>query len=385
MKLRLIVLLTSAWLVAPTLGQPPPQERPRGSARLQRQTPEGRPAGGLQARIDRIREALELDEDQQAEFDRIAAEFRERRGSGPDRERMRSLMEEMRRAHQEGNSERVAEIREELRDARGGDRIQEFLDEIEGILHDDQREKLAGIRERIATERRRGQMAAARGPARGGPVAQLRRLRAELQLTEKQAERYDELYAELQEALAQQGPREDVTKGLVDELIKAVEAGDEARIAELKEQLSGPHAQNQEAIGQFLAQVEEILEPGQVEILQRFRERMRMGRGLDDLEAMLRIVRRLDLNDEQRQRVREIRRENHQAAQEARRDPEAMAQLNAKVREELREVLTDEQVAEFDKLLESQRSDKSRRGRDADRPRGAHRRGSPKRAGDETP
>jgi hypothetical protein len=372
MKLHWSVLLVVALLVAPALGQPRGQRGARGPGDL-RHAPRGdRPASGLQARIERIREALDLDEEQRAEFDRIAAEFREKRGPGLDNERMRELMEEMRQARQGGDSERVAEIRQELREARGGGRLQEFLAEIEGILRDDQREKLAEIRERSAPRR---------GLARGGPLAQFRRLRAELNLSEEQAARYDELFAELQEQLRQRGPGDDETKALIEELIKAVEAGDEARIAELKEQVSS-RARNQDAIDRFLAQVEEILEPEQVEILRGFRQRMRAGRGRDDVERMFRVVRRLDLNDEQRQALRQIERDARREARDARRNPEAMARLTERVREELRGLLTGEQVAEFDRLLESQRSDRRHRGRGPDRPR---RPGGGRRSGQKTP
>ncbi len=363
MKLHWTALLVAALVIVPAIGQPRGQRGARGPAELGRPPREGRPASGLQARIERIRGALDLDEEQQAEFDRIAAEFREQRGAGQNRERMRELAEEMRQAGQAGDSERVAEIREQLREARGGGRLQEFLDQIEGILRDDQREKLAEIRERIAAER---------GPARLGPVAQFRRLRAELKLSEEQAKRYDELFAELQDELKRKGPGSEEAEALVQELVKAVEAGDEARIADLKEQLSS-RAQNQDAIDRFLAEVERILEPEQVEILQGFRQRMRAGRGRDDVEGMFRIVRRLDLDEEQRRTLREIERDVRRETRDARRDPEAMAELTAKVQKELRDMLTDEQVADFDRLLESQRSDRPRRGRDADRPRRPHR------------
>jgi hypothetical protein len=372
MKLRWTVFLIAAWFVVPSLGQPRAQRGSRNAAELQRPPREGRPGNRMQVRIERIREALDLDEEQQAEFDRIAAEFRERPGAGPNRERMRELAEEMRQAQQAGDSERVAQIRQEFREARGGRHLQEFLDEIDGILRDDQRAKLAEIRQRIAAER---------GPTRGGPVAELRRLRAELKLSEEQAQRYDALFAELQEELKQKGPGGEEAEALVQELVKAVQAGDEDRIAELKEQISS-RVRSQGAVERFLAKVEEILQPEQVETLQHFRQQMRAGRGQDDLERMFRVVRRLDLDDDQRRALREIERDVRQEAREARRNPEAMATLTERVREELRGMLTDEQAVEFDRLLEDQRSDRPRRGRDAERPRRPQR---GRRAGEETP
>jgi hypothetical protein len=364
MKLHWSALAVVALLVAPALGQPRGQRGARGPAELGRAPRGDRPATGMQARIERIRAALDLDEEQQAEFDRIAAEFREKRTEGPGGERMRELAQEMREARRAGDTERVAEIREELRAARGGRHVQEFLDEIEGILRDDQREKLAEIRQRIAAERR--------PIGGGGPIAQLRRLRAELKLSEEQAKRYDELFAEFQDELGRRGPGGPEAEALVQELIKAVEAGDEARIEELKEQLS-TRVRGQDAVDRFLAEVEQILEPDQVEVLQRFRERMHGGRGRDDLERMFRLVRRLDLDDEQRQALREIERDARRAAREKRRDPAALAELSTKVQEELRGMLSDQQVTEFDRLLEQQRSDRPHRGRHADRPRGPRR------------
>ncbi|MFQ5805801.1 MAG: hypothetical protein ACE5I3_05055 [Phycisphaerae bacterium] len=376
MKLRWTVLLTAAWLVAPDIGPAWAQDEPRAGGRLSRRTREGRPPGGQHLRFGRIRAELDLDQDQQAEFDRLAAEFRKKRGGGANRERVRSLMDEMRRAHQEGDSERAAEIRQELREMRGGNPVLEFLDQVEGILRDDQLEKLAEIRERLSAEH---------SLARGGPLAQLKRLRRALRLSEEQATAYDELYAELKEQLKHSRAGEDETSDLVQKLRKAAEAGDTERIKQLRKQLPDPHARASTAIAEFLSEVESFLEPEQLRTLNRFRQRMRARGSQTDLRACFRFVSQLDLDEQQRLTLRELRRRAHRSEREARDNAEELARLTADVQNELRDMLTDEQVAEFDRWLESQKSKGPGRGRKGDRPRRERRRERSKPAGEERP
>jgi Spy/CpxP family protein refolding chaperone len=326
MRLSWTVLLIAAWLVIPAVAQSeaekPSQKHPRLQAR-----PQGERGGGLEAYIDRIRDQLELDEDQLVQFDRIRQQFAGRPGE------------------------------------RGT--FRKFLDEVGKILRDDQREKLAEIKERI--DRKRGPHARLLGL--DNPLGQLKRLRRELQLTEEQGAQFDDLYAKLTEEL-KQGRRGSLeNQELVEQLIEAVEAGDEARIEELKGTLSDPRAQAREAVGRFLEKLEPLLEPEQKRILRRFRQQMRPGRGRFDLEAMFRAVQRLDLDEEQRERLREIQHDAQAATRDARRDPEAMAKVTAEIEQQLRDMLTNDQVVEFDRWLEARHSKKPERG-----PKGHHKR-----------
>jgi len=371
MKSAFATLLIALWLIAPALGQDKAQRRERGRKgedlkRIER--PEGR-GGGNGSMIDRVRKELDLDEEQVKEFDRIAAEFRKNRGSGSgaNLKKMRELGQEMREALKAGDSERVSEIREEMNKARGGNRMDEFFDQVEDILREDQLEKLTKIKEEMKS--RRG--------GRGNPMAQVRQLRSELKLSEEQGKQYDELVAELRENV-RPGRSGAVSEDLVQQLMEAVEAGDEERIAEIRDQIPSRESRSQEAFDSFFEQLEQILEPEQVETLTRFRQQMRSGRGRFDLRACFRYVRRLELDETQRDTLRDIEKTARDAQREARRDPGEMAKVNDTTIESLREMLTDEQVAEFDRWVESQKSGRHGRG---DRDRGSRQRG-PRRGGE---
>lgn len=387
MKTRGIIILAAAGLlVAPALAQPRAQEEPGKGRGLQPVRRRDRSGDSSATLIARIRTQLNLDEQQQAEFDRIVKEPRKKRGLGSQMKRQQALFQELRQAREAGDDERVAELRKELAESqealRGGHPALELLDKIEhaGFLRDDQLEKLAQIRERVAESDRRG-----RGPG-GRLLTQLDRLRGALKLTEEQAKQYDEFYAALREDLREDRADNSQTQQIIAKIMEAAEAGDTDRIKELREQLPNPRQQLQEAAERFLDQVEQILEPEQVRTLQRFRQRVRGGDARSRLQAMFRAVQRLDLDADQRKQLGQLERETHRAAREARRDPETMAQLVTEVQQELRDMLTDEQVAKFDKWLEREQSGKSGRGRAADRPRSReHRRDRPVERPDDKP
>lgn len=377
MKLRWTVLLIGVWLLTPAVVQAQAQERPRRGDRPRLQRRQDRPPSMLQARIERIREELELDAEQQADFDRIAGEFREKRGRGENFGRRRSLMTELHRAREEGNDDRVAEIRKELKELRGGSLLEQFLDEVEGILRDDQREKLAEIRKRLADERSPG------GRSDRGRLGELRRLRGELRLNDEQAKQYDQLFAKLKTELQQGRSGGDDADKIIKEIMKAAEAGDQERVKELRQQLPDPRQRSTKAIEDFLAQVESFLEPEQVRALERFRQRRRGGREQVDLRSCFRFVSRLGLDEQQRVTLREVRQDAHRAEREARRDPEALAQLTADVQQQLRDLLTAEQTAEFDKWLKSQKRGKPDRDRKGERPGRRHHKERPAEPGGE--
>ena len=365
MKSLLTLLLAIAWAVAPSLAQQETSEKPRSGKGPQAQplTREQARASTYQARIERIRKQLNLDENQKQEFDHIAAEFLKHSPGEMDRQRQHELMAEMRSAHQSNNGKRVNELREELRRIQTGRPMSEFFDDVEKILHDEQLETLAEIRARATAQARRGR----------GPLAQLDGLRDELKLNDEQAQRWDELYAELEEGFGKGKADPEATSALIQEIKKAAEQGDTERIKELRDQMPDRRGESDRLISEFLGQIERILEPEQKETLDRFRREMRRGGSRIAVRDYFRFVSRLDLDQEQRQALREIEHESRQAERQARRDPVAQEQLLEEVQEQLRGMLTDEQVAEFDRWLESRSSRGYGRGHREDRPRGERR------------
>ena len=359
MKPHWTLLLVAAWLGAPAFAQKEAAEKPRARVgpQAQRANRQQTRASGYQARIDYLRKELKLDEGQQEEFDRIAAEYLEQRPSDTDRQRQQELVDEMRTARNENDSDRVRELQTELRSTRTGRPMFEFYGQVEPILNEEQLETLGEIRARAATERGRGR----------GPLAQLDRLRAQLNLNEEQAKQYDELYANLEEEIAQAKSDTTEISELLQEIRKAVDEGDDARLKELKEQLPNARDKADKLIADFLNEVESFLEPKQKETLERFKLERNRGRSRADLRECFAFVDRLDLDQEQRQTLREIKRDSRQAERKARRDPAARRELLELVQQQLRDMLNDEQVAEFDRWLEGQKSPESGRGARSER------------------
>jgi hypothetical protein len=366
MKPFVTLMLVFAWLVAPVLAQEETTKRGKaekdtGFRRITRQQAD---AERHKTQLDRIRKRLQLTEDQREEFDRIAAEFMEQRTS--DSGRHQELVKEMRAARKANDQQRVKELQAELQDMRGGQSMAEFFDRIEPILNDEQLETLAELRARNTSRRGRA----------GRPLAQLASLRDKLELSDEQAEQYDALYAELKEEIrGGRGDSADVNE-LIRQMTEAAEAGDEERIAELKEQLPGGRDTSEQAIAEFFEEVESFLEPEQRATLRQFQRDMKSGRSRGDLRSYFAYASRLDLDRGQRDKLREIQRESRKAEREARRDPAAHNELLTQVEEQIRDILTDEQVAKFDRWIEDQKQRDQGRGRDRDRKkRGEHRGG----------
>jgi len=369
MKPSWTVLLIAAWLVAPAVIYAQERDAPRRGGHQRAGADRSQPPSRQDALIERLRSELDLDEEQLVEFDRLAAEYRNSTVGNVRPDEQRELVEEMHKARREGDQARVEEIRKQLDELRGPNPADAFCKQLEEVLRDDQKEKLAKIRER---------MAARGGRDRQQPLAQLRPLKDRLELSEEQAQQYDELFAELRSKLKPGRARpEDADPEFLERLRKAVNSGDEERIRELSEELrasrSDPQAESDQALAEFFEAVEQILEPEQVRTLRDFREEMESnGRhGRADLRDCFRYVTRLGLDQDQRAALREIREEAQVAEREARRDREELARVTAKYQERLRDILTDEQVAKFDRWLESQQSDRRGRGdRDHRPPRG---------------
>ncbi len=360
MTLRTLTIIAAAGLMALAAaaqdGQRPPERRK--ALRGQR--------GHDQSRIyDRIRKELDLSAEQQEQYDEIVARHR---GKGKDlgMGNMRKIMKEMREARQAGDEQRVAELREKMREARRASSMEAFLDEVEQILNDEQRAKLAEIRERI-TARRGGR----------GPVAQLKRLRSELKLSEDQAQQYDELLEQLEEDLKKSRTGGEDVAEIIEQIREAAEAGDHERVRELRKQLPDPRRRSDELVTRFLEEVESFLEPEQQKVLQRFRRQMHRGRQSGDVRAWFRFVRGLGLDSDQREQLRELEREAAKQMRRARGQRGDTGAAAEEIKQQIRELLNDEQLARFDSWLEKQES--------KDRQRRPRRRGRPAGRGADTP
>ncbi len=138
--------------------------------------------------LNELPQQLELTDEQQAQFDQLAAEMKTRAEENRARNAdMRTLMSELRTARRDGDDARVQELEEQLRENRPhrGDLAREFLDELEGILTAEQKDKLA---EALA-EQRGGR------PTRGDPRAIFAAAR-ELDLSAEQREQLKQIAEE---------------------------------------------------------------------------------------------------------------------------------------------------------------------------------------------
>jgi DNA repair exonuclease SbcCD ATPase subunit len=384
--------LVGLWLALPTVAQDREGQRP-GRQRERRMGGERRGFGGQRFSIERmagrIAEQLELDDEQKAQFDKIVAEFEERsQQQRGNREQMGEIRREMRAAREDGDDERVAELRAQMRELGGGNPMNDFYDKIEPILRDDQKRQLSQMRERFG---QRG----GRGMGRGGAMQQIERLRGRLNLDDEQREQFDRLLEDARESMQEQrrGRFEEI-RPLIEELREAQREGDEERVQELREkfrEMRGGGGDNA-ALEDLYAQLEKILRDDQREILAQFREQQqqrgrRGGRGGDqnDVRGLLRVAKRLDLNDEQKDELRQVEQESMRALREVRRDREAQADLAKQVKKEITAILNSEQAERFERLLQrgsrGDRSGRERSGRGRDRqPRRQRQRG-----GDEPP
>jgi hypothetical protein len=305
----------------------------------------GRERGPRMGRMwDRIAEELELDEEQRVQFDEISAKYRERaREAG---ERWRGMREEMREVREAGDEERLQELREEMR--QGRDRpdfgFSEALEELEPILREDQVARLWEMQDRMQSRNRNRDL--------------YRRifndLPDELGLTDEQRDEYDQLLRAQREEMRE---RWSGVRPLMEEMREAREAGDDARVQELREQMEQSRP-NQEAMFEgFFQDLSEILDEEQLERLTAFRETLsetRTGRTgeAEGLREVLRAVKRLKLDSGQKEEIRDIEHEAIAAYRKIpRKNTDEHAALAKEVKAEIIEILDETQVEELERQL----------------------------------
>ena len=357
----LAILMTAASIQAQ---EDRPQQPPDEGNGLRQVNRDEMRTGQLQRQLRFIRRQLDLDERQQEQFDQLAEKFKKDSAGSDVSTRRQELFREMREASKQGNQERVKEIQEELNKVRRGSELDPFLNELEKILREDQIEKLTELR---------SQMESRRNPPRG-PLAQLERLRDELKLNDDQAAQYDALYDELKQKVGPGG--EGDNSALVQELMQAAQEENQEKIKELREKISASSRDQEKYITEFMENVESFLEPEQKRTLDEYRSRMRSRRGGLELRDCFQYASRLELDAQQREGLRELQRESRKAESEARRDPDASQKLTEDYIKKIRDLLNDEQCAQFDRWVDEQKA--KERGDRGDR-RGGRDRGERRR------
>jgi len=311
----------------------------------------------LRMMAERLADELDLTEEQRARFDEIVEKYSEQSLERAEHHaRMRELGQEYRAARTAGDDQKAAEIREQMRElaAQRGQIIENFMTEVEAILEPAQVEKLREMRGRLRSFGERG--------------ADIRRLidslPEELDLTPEQRVQYEDLLDEHRQQMqehqrAWREAREEKRR----QMEEAEAAGDEERAAALREEMLRSRP---EPVGfdEFFERLAAILTEEQRSRLAELRAEMALPPGqraaAEDVRELLRAAKRLDLNEQQREKLKEIQREALTGERAARRDPQARQELAAKIKNQIMALLDDGQKADFEKMLKGERPGRHR-------------------------
>lgn len=128
------------------------------------------------------------------------------------------------------------------------------------------------------------------------------RLAEELELSEAQQKQYDEIVARFQARAQERQEERARLRELGQQYREARQSGDDARAAEIRAQMREVGAGRGQLVREFLTEVETILDAGQVQKLQQFRERLRWAaqRGADAREWLRTLPDELGLEPAQR-------------------------------------------------------------------------------------
>lgn len=305
----------------------------------------------MQRMAGRLVESLDLDDQQRQEFDDIIAGYEERQAE------QGQIGREMREAQQDGDEQRAAELRAELGELgrRRGNPMTQILDEIKPILREDQMEAFNQLRERMGRNQRQG----GRGQDRG-----IENLIEELDLTEQQQQDWEQIRGEQRE---RGRTNWEEIRPLIEEMRQARDDGDEERLAEIRakfEEMRGGRGGNNAQ----LDALEEILDDDQRKILTEYRERASRRGGRDDrnrapdVRGIIQAAKRLDLDNNQKEDLRDIEQSAGRLQREVRRDREAAAKLAEQVKRDIMDILDDDQKRDLERQLDRGNRRGGRRG-----------------------
>ncbi len=329
----------------------PRDGRPDGAGRSR--PPEG---GNIRASYERLikqlPDALELTAAQRPEFDRLTAAFMNTLKQADDN---RGERDKLRRAYREaleaGDQQQAEELRRQMRgsgDVRTAAR--DFFDDLEAILTPEQTERLAEFR-------RQNRARVRQGP---GDVDQyrelLKTLPQELKLDGKQKGAYADMAESFGRELDRQQTGWQRLRELQREMREASEAGDEARVAELRREAEAARSDSDDAATAFFDQLNGILREDQQGLLAEIRTRMGDHNAAPptqrSLQALIRAVRELELPDDVRKETRAIVAEGVQQMRAAApEDATERQRIYKECYDKVSKRLNAEQRAELDKAL----------------------------------
>jgi hypothetical protein len=360
---RVAAILTSATLCGLVFAQEDERSvRPQQERQVIRQDGQRReggvmisgPGGGrgmMGGRMmGRMVEELDLDENQQKIYEELAA---------PMRERMRVQGERWRAAREAadgGDDTQLKQLQAEFQQqggpGRGGpfggaDPFGEIFEQLEPHLRPDQVDKLDNMRDRMDRDRE--------------SMDSWRRISDELpgklNLDEAQKQQFDEA---LQAAREETGQRWQAMRPIFEQMQEARDAGDNERVAELRQQFEQQRPDGTAQLQGLLGQIEQMLRDDQKEAFAEFQNDIGIGTGgdaadaggLTDVRAILRVAKRLRMTSEQKDDFRALERQAMRSLRVAGRDQAAKAELAERVKEQIEQLLDDTQKERFQSQLE---------------------------------
>ena len=307
------------------------------------------PGNWSQRILDRIANELELDEEQRVQFDELTAGYREQMANAG------AAMREMRQAMADGDNERVEELRGQMPDRRRPNAgLNKALEQLEPLLREEQLGKLWEIQDRMTrrdSERERYQ-------------AMVRDLPEFLELAPGQQAEFENLLQQQRGKMREQWAD---MRPLLEEMRQATQDGDQERVAELRSQIEQARPSPERVYDSFFEELKPILDEGQIAKLEQFRqERGYAAAGKDaeaiDVRNVLRAAKRVRLEAEQRDALRDIERDAIGEYRKIdRKDEEAQTDLATRIRDQVLELLTEEQAEQFKAQLDRMQRSSRRR------------------------
>jgi|GEM_PF-5911945 len=350
----ILTLVLLAGLTLPVNAQnKQPKRSGSGKAGATKVDGEKRFANAITSLLQRARFELNLDEEQDKKIHKIANQLRKKLQNNNKRPKeILAAMDELKQAREQGDQEKVKEIRATLRDLRGRDVVNQFYDSIKPVLNEQQLAKLEEIR--------KPQRAQAVQYAQLSPKARLRRLAGQLQLTPEQQPKYAELLKQYDPTGKPKNVLDAETLDLIAEMQTAVKNKDNDRLMELKDRLVDLNQRKQaEPFTAFLDAVAGILTEKQLETLDRVRGQIE-NPNKADARAILRAARRLDLDRDQKTELRNIEKFTREQMKANRGDHKKLAELDRDVLGQVKAMLNPEQTEKLDRLLAGKRTSRTR-------------------------
>jgi Spy/CpxP family protein refolding chaperone len=340
------VLMTLALLgllvpLAPAQSDPPAEELPQAE---------------FPSVAAKLRAQLSLEAEQADVFDALvdkytAVEVEARR----ERMEYRQTIQTYREARMSGDDATAEAMMERLKTLKpvGAHVLRGFYNELNDVLTPEQQERVEAFR--LET----------RDPTLGRELRMrmlIEKLPEHLDLTAEQREQYRALQAELRGTGARYRAQLNELRPLLEEMRAAKAAGNMERFEELRLEYNKLRPQPLTRT-QFFDRVETLLTPEQLTRFYTLRGPLVPPGERLDVRRVLQAAQMLELNPEQRDQLREIRREAMRARSRERLDAEQQDALAREIRDRIRAFLEPGQRAEFESLLVRARHDRTQRER----------------------